>query len=207
MSSQSRTWLITGTSSGLGLELVRIALRHGDRVIATSRNPERIPAIDSDRFHTLQLDQNQPLEDIKARIDNFMAAFGGQIDIVVNNAAKSTMADSSPEKTRASPKRAKVATSPHTTDNSSRGISADTKSSQTPAATSSTSASSIPPDDPKAKEERLLWFKQTTTQIEQMTKKEKRMFLLSRGHAVPCGPRIPQDFDEDIKYGQSAMME
>ncbi|EZF26141.1 hypothetical protein H112_01680 [Trichophyton rubrum D6] len=89
MSSQSRTWLITGTSSGLGLELVRIALRHGDRVIATSRNPERIPAIDSDRFHTLQLDQNQPLEDIKARIDNFMAAFGGQIDIVVNNAAKS----------------------------------------------------------------------------------------------------------------------
>lgn len=94
------------------------------------------------------------------------------------------MADSSPEKTRASPKRAKVATSPHTTDNSSRGISADTKSSQTPAATSSTSASSIPPDDPKAKEERLLWFKQTTTQIEQMTKKEKRMFLLSRGHGT-----------------------
>ncbi|KAM5446125.1 hypothetical protein MaudCBS49596_006811 [Microsporum audouinii] len=102
MSSQPRTWLITGTSSGFGLELARITIRRGDRVIATSRNTERIPAIDSDRFHTTQLDQNQPLEEVKARIDNILATFGGQIDVVVNNAAyvqKGTIEESTPEET------------------------------------------------------------------------------------------------------------
>ncbi|KAM5476005.1 hypothetical protein MauCBS54593_000688 [Microsporum audouinii] len=102
MSSQPRTWLITGTSSGFGLELARITIRRGDRVIATSRNPERIPTIDSDRFHTAQLDQNQPLEEVKAHIDDILATFGGQIDVVVNNAAyvqKGTIEESTPEET------------------------------------------------------------------------------------------------------------
>ncbi|KAF3483842.1 3-oxoacyl-acyl-carrier-protein reductase [Arthroderma uncinatum] len=102
MSSQPRTWLITGTSSGFGLELARITIKRGDRVIATSRNPEKIPTIDSDRFHTAQLDQNQPLEEVKARIDNILATFGSQIDVVVNNAAyvqKGTVEESTPEET------------------------------------------------------------------------------------------------------------
>ncbi|DAA75672.1 TPA_exp: hypothetical protein A8136_1394 [Trichophyton benhamiae CBS 112371] len=48
---------------------------------------------------------------------------------------------------------------------------------------------SVPPDDPKAKEERLRWAKKTLAEIEQMTQKERRMFLLERGH-VPSGPSI-----------------
>lgn len=34
-----KTWLITGTSSGLGLLLVQKLLRRGDRVVATVRQP------------------------------------------------------------------------------------------------------------------------------------------------------------------------
>lgn len=43
---------------------------------------------------------------------------------------------------------------------------------------------SVPPDDPKAKEERLRWAKKTLAEIEQMTQKERRMFLLERGHGM-----------------------
>ncbi|KAK2839352.1 hypothetical protein FQN49_006222 [Arthroderma sp. PD_2] len=103
MPSPPRTWLITGASSGFGLELARLAARRGDRVIATSRKPERIPTndIDSDQFHTAQLDHNQSLDEVKASLDKILSTFG-QIDIVVNNAAyvqMGTVEESTPEET------------------------------------------------------------------------------------------------------------
>ena len=41
---ESLAWFITGVSGGIGRELVREALRHGDRVVGTSRNPEKVIA-------------------------------------------------------------------------------------------------------------------------------------------------------------------
>jgi NAD(P)-dependent dehydrogenase (short-subunit alcohol dehydrogenase family) len=40
-----RVWLITGSSSGFGLQLARTALEHGDRVVATARDPEALAAL------------------------------------------------------------------------------------------------------------------------------------------------------------------
>ena len=43
--SSPLVWFITGTSQGFGLELVRGPLERGDKVIATSRTPEKIQAV------------------------------------------------------------------------------------------------------------------------------------------------------------------
>lgn len=37
----SRTWLITGVSSGFGYEMTRILLENGDTVVGTVRNTKK----------------------------------------------------------------------------------------------------------------------------------------------------------------------
>src|SRR5579875_1284475 len=59
MSNASKVWLITGSSRGFGAELVRAALAHGDRVIATARHLQRLqPLVDGhhDRARVFALD-------------------------------------------------------------------------------------------------------------------------------------------------------
>jgi NAD(P)-dependent dehydrogenase (short-subunit alcohol dehydrogenase family) len=82
------TWLITGASSGLGLELVRAVLAAGHRVIATSRNPSKTPKAVAEVQQTsngkwLEVDvaSNNLEKQIAACIDAF-----GSIDVLVNNA-------------------------------------------------------------------------------------------------------------------------
>ena len=41
----SKVWFITGSSRGFGAELVRAVLAHGDRVVATARQPEQLRAL------------------------------------------------------------------------------------------------------------------------------------------------------------------
>jgi NAD(P)-dependent dehydrogenase (short-subunit alcohol dehydrogenase family) len=41
----SKVWLITGSSCGFGAALVRAVLEHGDRVIATARQPEQLRSL------------------------------------------------------------------------------------------------------------------------------------------------------------------
>ena len=85
--SHPLVWLITGTSQGFGHELVKVALKRGDSVIATSRTPEKVIAHfpeASDRLLALSLnlqDSQQISEVIEKSIDRF-----GQIDVLVNNA-------------------------------------------------------------------------------------------------------------------------
>ncbi|UPK95775.1 hypothetical protein LCI18_006710 [Fusarium solani-melongenae] len=56
------TWFITGAVSGFGLELTRLALANGHNVIATSRNPAKVPELVSEieskggRWLTLDVD-------------------------------------------------------------------------------------------------------------------------------------------------------
>ena len=74
------TILITGCSSGFGLETARHFLSEGWRVIATMRSPklDLLPA--SDRLRVLPLDITDPAN-IAA-----VVATAGEIDVLVNNA-------------------------------------------------------------------------------------------------------------------------
>lgn len=82
------TWFVTGTSRGLGLELVRLLLARGDRVAATTRSVDRLTAsLDSPATTSLlplEVDLTAP-EDVEAAVARTVGTFGG-LDVVVNNA-------------------------------------------------------------------------------------------------------------------------
>jgi NAD(P)-dependent dehydrogenase (short-subunit alcohol dehydrogenase family) len=83
----ARTWLITGTSQGFGLSLVRAALARGDRVVATSRDPDKVTAAFPDagnRLYATPMDLRDPAS-IQGVVDSAIGRFG-QIDVLVNNA-------------------------------------------------------------------------------------------------------------------------
>ncbi len=75
-----KTVLITGCSSGYGLETARHFLAKGWKVIATMRTPRPGLLPDSDRLRMLPLDVTSP-ESIATAIDS-----AGPIDVLVNNA-------------------------------------------------------------------------------------------------------------------------
>jgi NAD(P)-dependent dehydrogenase (short-subunit alcohol dehydrogenase family) len=77
---QMQTVLITGTSSGYGLETARHFLAQGWSVIATMRSPRAGLLPPSDRLRLLALDVTDP-----ASIDAAIQA-AGPIDVLVNNA-------------------------------------------------------------------------------------------------------------------------
>lgn len=84
------TWFITGAASGFGLALTRLALAKGHRVIATSRDPSRIPELVSEvqkeGGQWLSLDVND--KDAYQLIEK-LEAEGTAIDVLVNNAGRS----------------------------------------------------------------------------------------------------------------------
>jgi len=75
-----KTVLITGTSSGYGLETARYFHAQGWKVIATMRRPESNVLPPSDRIVVLPLDVTSP-----DSIDACLSA-AGPIDVLVNNA-------------------------------------------------------------------------------------------------------------------------
>lgn len=90
MTNDSRTWLITGISRGLGREIARAALDRGDLVIGTSRSGEADLGDTSGRLHVLPLDQADPQQpaDVVARA---LDLSGGRLDVLVNNAGYGLM--------------------------------------------------------------------------------------------------------------------
>ncbi|KAG0128366.1 hypothetical protein HOY82DRAFT_565850 [Tuber indicum] len=81
-----KVWLITGCSSGFGGLLARAALKNGDKVVATARDPRRIDDLKALGAVTLALDICDAEENIKKAIANANSVHG-RIDILVNNAA------------------------------------------------------------------------------------------------------------------------
>jgi NAD(P)-dependent dehydrogenase (short-subunit alcohol dehydrogenase family) len=75
-----KTVLITGCSSGFGLETARYFLDRDWKVIATMRTPREDVLPRSDRLHVLALDVTDP-ESVRKAVDA-----AGPIDVLVNNA-------------------------------------------------------------------------------------------------------------------------
>ncbi|MCS7476881.1 SDR family oxidoreductase [Umezawaea endophytica] len=83
----SRTWFITGTSSGFGRELTGQLLERGDRVAATARRPESLDDLASrhgDRLWRAPLDVTDTTA-LRETVDRAFAELG-RIDVVVSNA-------------------------------------------------------------------------------------------------------------------------
>jgi NAD(P)-dependent dehydrogenase (short-subunit alcohol dehydrogenase family) len=83
----SKTWFITGTSSGFGRQLTEKLLERGDRVAATLRKAgalDDLKAAYGDRLWTASMDLTDTAS-IRKSIDDAFAAFG-HIDVIVNNA-------------------------------------------------------------------------------------------------------------------------
>ncbi|WP_169943882.1 SDR family oxidoreductase [Microbispora sp. H11081] len=83
------TWFVTGTSRGLGLELVKQVLARGDRVAATTRSSERLLAalgdgIETSRLLPLTVDLRDEAA-VRRAVQETTERFGG-LDVVVNNA-------------------------------------------------------------------------------------------------------------------------
>ncbi|WP_114393424.1 SDR family NAD(P)-dependent oxidoreductase [Oleisolibacter albus] len=83
------TWLITGISRGLGLELAKAVLAAGDTVIGTVRGaPPAIPETEGSaaagRLHVLKADLAN--EGAAAEVVHRAFALAGRIDVIVNNA-------------------------------------------------------------------------------------------------------------------------
>ncbi|MBE3008810.1 SDR family NAD(P)-dependent oxidoreductase [Microbispora sp. NEAU-D428] len=83
-------WFVTGTSRGLGLELVKQLLERGDRVAATTRSSERLLAalggdgIDPSRLLPLTVDLRDEAA-VRRAVRETTERLGG-LDVVVNNA-------------------------------------------------------------------------------------------------------------------------
>ncbi len=87
------TWLITGSSRGLGRALVEAALDAGDQVVATARHPEQLAELTErygDRVSPVALDVSDP-NAVAAAVTAGVETFGG-LDVVVNNAGYANVA-------------------------------------------------------------------------------------------------------------------
>lgn len=83
----SHTWLITGTSSGLGRELTEQLLARGNRVAATLRRPERLDELASRYPDTLWVGELDVTDGDRTRTVVGEAWKDlGHIDVVVSNA-------------------------------------------------------------------------------------------------------------------------
>ncbi|GAB1819296.1 SDR family NAD(P)-dependent oxidoreductase [Herbidospora sp. RD11066] len=80
-------WFVTGSSRGLGREIVLAALERGDSVAATARKPAQLDDLSQkygDRLLALPLDVTDP-EEVDDAVATAVEAFG-RLDVVVNNA-------------------------------------------------------------------------------------------------------------------------
>lgn len=82
-----KTWLITGASSGLGLEMTRVLLARGDRVVACARRVTPFAELEQQHGQRLRVAQFDLTDTtaLRREIDAAFAAFG-RIEVVVSNA-------------------------------------------------------------------------------------------------------------------------
>jgi len=88
----TKTWLITGTSSGFGRTLTEQLLERGDRVAATLRTPARLDELAArydDQLWVRALDVTDT-EQVREVVDAAFAELG-RIDVVISNAGNGVL--------------------------------------------------------------------------------------------------------------------
>jgi NAD(P)-dependent dehydrogenase (short-subunit alcohol dehydrogenase family) len=83
----AKVWFVTGSSRGLGRQIVEAALNAGDNVVATARRPEQLNDLREkfgDRLLALALDVSDSAA-VAIAVAQGLKAFG-RYDVVVNNA-------------------------------------------------------------------------------------------------------------------------
>jgi NAD(P)-dependent dehydrogenase (short-subunit alcohol dehydrogenase family) len=86
----AKVWLVTGSGSGLGRDVVEAALAAGNRVVATARRPEQLQDLVrhyGDKVRAIRQDVTNS-EEAEAAVSTAKEAFG-RLDVVVNNAGYS----------------------------------------------------------------------------------------------------------------------
>ncbi|APU67560.1 SDR family NAD(P)-dependent oxidoreductase [Christiangramia flava] len=76
--------VITGTSRGIGFEMVRIFSEMGHRVLALSRNEEPILAQQLENVHAFSFDITS--SEAISRVSSFVAENWGSVHVLINNA-------------------------------------------------------------------------------------------------------------------------
>lgn len=85
-----KVWFVTGASKGLGLSLIKLLLKQGYQVAATSRKAEDInDAVTDNKENLLTLTVDITDEHSANDAINKTVAHFGQLDVVVNNAGYS----------------------------------------------------------------------------------------------------------------------
>ena len=86
MTTDTRTWIITGAGRRMGVDIAEAALAAGHNVVATGRNPDAVAEAvgDADNLLVAQLDVTSA-HDAAAAAQAAVDRFGG-IDVLVNNA-------------------------------------------------------------------------------------------------------------------------
>jgi len=87
MTTEKKTWLITGAGRGMGVDIAKAALAAGHNVVASGRHPDAVAEAvgDADRLLVAKLDVTST-QDAEAAVRATVDRFGG-IDVLVNNAA------------------------------------------------------------------------------------------------------------------------
>lgn len=80
-------FLITGTSSGLGLSLARAVLASGHQCIASSRNPSKTPDLvaEIEKLGGVWITLDVAGPDVESVMEEFMRVHG-PVDVLINNA-------------------------------------------------------------------------------------------------------------------------
>ena len=78
----SKNIIITGTSSGIGFELVKIFAQEKNRVLALSRDNSKLRGLNLDGVDAIDFDINNPDE---KKLTKFIVSFQ-EIDVLINNA-------------------------------------------------------------------------------------------------------------------------
>lgn len=80
----SKNIIITGTSRGIGFELVKLFAQQGHRVLALSRNEKPIFELGFDNVTTFPFDLSNPVD--YKRVETFLDLKFKKVDILINNA-------------------------------------------------------------------------------------------------------------------------
>lgn len=81
---KSKYIIITGTSRGIGFELVKLFSKQGHKVLALSRNDEPVRNLSLENVTSFSFDLSQ--EDDYKKIEAFVKKDWQQVDILINNA-------------------------------------------------------------------------------------------------------------------------